>query len=88
MGDPVVRRYDGREVRFCCAGCIGAFESDKAGHFAKLDRLIVADQRRYDPIDRCVVSDEPLIEDGKDVATARVAVFVPLRDLPQGVPGA
>ena len=36
-----------REVRFCCAGCIGGVESDKAGYFKKIDQLIVEDQLRY-----------------------------------------
>jgi hypothetical protein len=68
MGDPVVKTYDGREVRFCCAGCIKKFEADRAGHFEKIDELIVKDQRRYYPTNRCVVSGEPLVEDGKDIA--------------------
>jgi hypothetical protein len=69
MGDPVIKQYDGREVRFCCAGCIGAFEADKAGFFKKIDEKIIKDQMRYYPTDRCVVTDEPLTENGKDIAT-------------------
>ncbi|MHC5113080.1 MAG: hypothetical protein ACYTGP_01470 [Planctomycetota bacterium] len=69
MGDPVVRRYDGREVRFCCAGCIKRFESDRPKYFKKIDEQIVKDQLRYYPIRTCVVTDEPLFEKGKDVAT-------------------
>jgi hypothetical protein len=37
MGEPVVKVYDGREVRFCCPGCVKKFEADKAGYFAKID---------------------------------------------------
>lgn len=29
MGDPVVKLYDGREVQFCCAGCIKDFRRTK-----------------------------------------------------------
>ena len=28
MGDPVVYDYQGREIRFCCQGCIPQFEAD------------------------------------------------------------
>jgi len=72
MGDPIVKKYDGREVRFCCAGCIGRFEADKAGYVKKIDELIVKDQMRYYPTDKCIVSGEPLVEDGKDIATNMV----------------
>ncbi|MEK7731909.1 MAG: hypothetical protein AAB363_08640, partial [Planctomycetota bacterium] len=32
-----VNVYDGREVRFCCSGCVKRFEADKAGYLAKID---------------------------------------------------
>ncbi len=28
MGDPIVRVYDGQEVKFCCAPCVKEFELD------------------------------------------------------------
>lgn len=37
MGEPIVKVYDGREVRFCCSGCVKRFEADKAGYLAKID---------------------------------------------------
>ena len=37
MGEPVVKVYAGREVRFCCPGCVKKFEADKAGYLAKID---------------------------------------------------
>lgn len=60
MGDPVVKTYDGREVRFCCAGCVAKFEGGKAGHFAKIDAGIIKDQSPFYPLAVCVVSGEPL----------------------------
>jgi YHS domain-containing protein len=68
MGDPIVKKYDGREVRFCCGGCIGKFEADQAGYWEKIDKQIVADQIRYYPTETCVVSGEPLAENGEDIA--------------------
>ncbi|MCA9278575.1 MAG: hypothetical protein H6815_07945 [Phycisphaeraceae bacterium] len=68
MGDPIVQKYDGREVRFCCAGCIETFEADTDAYWKKADELIIKDQLRYYPIQQCIVSGEPLIEHDKDIA--------------------
>ncbi|UYV11900.1 MAG: hypothetical protein NCW75_11395 [Phycisphaera sp.] len=68
MGDPIVKTYDGREVRFCCAGCIGKFEADKAGYWQKIDEQMIAAQMPYYPTEVCLVSGEPLVEDGEDIA--------------------
>ena len=72
MGDPIVKKYNGREIRFCCGGCIGKFEVDQAGYWEKIDKQIVKDQLRYYPTDTCVVSGEPLVEDGEDIANNMV----------------
>lgn len=72
MGEPVVRKYNDREVRFCCAGCIGEFEADLGASWRKIDAAIVKDQTRYYSAETCVVSGEPLTEDGKDIATNMV----------------
>lgn len=69
MGDPIVKKYDGREVRFCCGGCIDTFEADLAASWKKVDEAIVKDQVRYYPMQTCVVSGEPLVEGGEDIAT-------------------
>jgi len=60
MGDPIVKIYDGREVRFCCAGCIPDFEADLAASWAKVDKLIIKRQMPYYPLKTCVVSGEDL----------------------------
>ncbi len=67
MGDPIVKMYDGREVRFCCSGCIEKFEADKIGYFKKIDEQIIADQLPYYPAQTCIVTGESLVEDGEDV---------------------
>lgn len=36
MGDAVVYDYEGREVRFCCAGCVKKFEGDPEKYIQKL----------------------------------------------------
>lgn len=60
MGDPVVRVYDNREVRFCCAGCIGEFESNQGKYWGKIDEKIVEQQLMHYPIDICIVTSEKL----------------------------
>lgn len=37
MGDAVVKIHDGREVKFCCAGCIKKFDKDPAKYIAAAD---------------------------------------------------
>lgn len=66
MGDPVVREYDGREVRFCCDGCIDRFEKNQAAYWEKIDQQMIADQTPSYPAENCVISGEPLHFEGED----------------------
>jgi YHS domain-containing protein len=67
MGDPYIYLHEGREIRFCCSGCIGKFKADSVNYLAKLDKLIVEKQKADYPLTVCVVSDEPLGEMGETV---------------------
>jgi len=60
MGDPVVKEYDGREVRFCCDGCIATFEAKKDEYWKKIDAAIVAQQKPLYPLDTCMVTGQKL----------------------------
>lgn len=60
MGDPVVKVYEGREVRFCCAGCIKHFEKDMAASFKKVDEQIIASQKDGYPLTVCLNTDKEL----------------------------
>jgi hypothetical protein len=60
MGDPIVKIYEGREVRFCCNACPPKFEKDMAKNVAKLDSAIVADQLPLYPLETSVVSGKKL----------------------------
>jgi YHS domain-containing protein len=60
MGDPIVKVYDNREVRFCCAGCIAKFESNKAEYWGEIDTKIVEQQLMHYPIDTGIVTGEKL----------------------------
>jgi YHS domain-containing protein len=60
MGEPVIKTYDNREVRFCCAACIPQFEANPAEHFKKIDEQIVVSQLAYYPMQTCIISGAPL----------------------------
>jgi len=60
MSGPVVKSYDGREIRFCCNSCIAKFEAAKETFTAKIDEKIIASQKPLYPTDRCVVMGDPL----------------------------
>ena len=60
MGDPVIKSYDGREVRFCCAACPEKFEADQASYLQKIDAAIVQQQSPVYPQGKCIVSGEEL----------------------------
>lgn len=72
MGKPVVKTIQGREVRFCCGGCVESFESDPTTYWRKADPEIAKQQLPYYPLDTCIVTGEPLTEDGEFVGVDHV----------------
>lgn len=60
MGDPVVKVYDGREVRFCCDMCPPKFEKDLAANLAKLDEKTIKDQAPLYPLKTSLVTGKDL----------------------------
>jgi hypothetical protein len=60
MGDPVVKTIEGREYRFCCAGCIAKVEKDTKGYAKKLDAAYARQQLDTYPTDTCVVMGKKL----------------------------
>ena len=67
MGGVVIEVIDGREVRFCCAGCPPKFKADKEAKFKEIDAKMIAQQLPYYPLDVCVISGEPLDIKGASV---------------------
>ena len=41
MGEPVIYSYQGREIRFCCTGCVSQFEADPAEFIQKVDQSMM-----------------------------------------------
>lgn len=62
MGEPVVKLYEGREVRFCCKSCPPKFEKDLAKSLATLDAAIIKDQGSIYPLKTSVVTGKDLPE--------------------------
>jgi len=65
MGDPIVKVVEGREVRFCCAGCVGKYEKSTAEHSAEIDKKIIAQQEADYPLTTCVKAGTDLEGGGK-----------------------
>ena len=60
MGEPLVKLEGGREVRFCCAGCVKSLTKEPAGYLQKADAAIITLQDAQYPLETCVNSGEPL----------------------------
>jgi YHS domain-containing protein len=60
MGDPVIYHYQGREIQFCCKGCVGRFESDPTAYLDKMDKAIIEAELPDYPLQTCVVSGDTL----------------------------
>ena len=56
MGDPVIKVYDGREVRFCCASCVKTLEKDPEKAFAEIDKKMTEQQAAHYPLTVCPLS--------------------------------
>lgn len=65
MGEPVSLVKDGRDIKFCCGGCPPKFAADPAKYLAKIDALMIADQKPHYPLTTDVVSGEALPADAK-----------------------
>lgn len=60
MGDPVLKLYEGREIRFCCPRCPEKFEKDLAANLARIDEKIIKDQGPFYPLKTSVVTGKDL----------------------------
>ncbi len=60
MGGPVKLVHEGREIRFCCQGCIGRFEDNAEAFLEEVDAAIVDSQLAVYPMENCIVADRPL----------------------------
>jgi hypothetical protein len=49
MGTPVVKVYQGREVKFCCKNCVHDFEADMPRYLARLDSAAAGQIHQPEP---------------------------------------
>ena len=42
MGAPVVKDYNGQQIKFCCKGCVKKFEKDLDQNLAKVKKQIAS----------------------------------------------
>ena len=67
MGDQVEVTVEGRLVKLCCSGCKKKLVGAPDKYLAIVDAAFAEQQRPYYMLETCVVSGEPLFEDGEDV---------------------
>jgi len=84
MGEPFVKMYEGREIRFCCDGCPPRFEKDLAASMAKLDEKVVKDQTPLYPLKTSIVTgkDLPAIAELDKAVVAEQGKNYPLTKCP------
>lgn len=67
MGAPISLIHEGREVKFCCEGCLPKFKADPAKYMAKIDAKMIEEQLPYYPNNVCAVRGGPLGEMGDPI---------------------
>lgn len=60
MGDPIIHDHNGREIRFCCSGCVAKFEKEAATYLEKIDEDMIEQQLAFYPVETCPVNGEKL----------------------------
>ncbi len=65
MGEaPIYVGEDGKEVRFCCAGCEKKYVANKATLDEEIDKKLMADQEAHYPSNTCINSGAELKDGG------------------------
>jgi YHS domain-containing protein len=67
MSEPITYDYNGRDIKFCCQGCLETFKKDPATYTKKLDDAIIAAQKDSYPYTTCPVTGEKLGEMGPPI---------------------
>lgn len=66
MGEPIDYVHGTRLVRFCCKMCVKGFTKDPKPAMAKVDAALIAAQLETYPLTTCVISGNPIGDDGVD----------------------
>lgn len=76
MGDAIELVHEGRQVRFCCQGCVPTFKKDPVKFIGKIDKKIITAQKDKYPLETCVISGEKLDNKSKSVVVKNRLVRV------------
>jgi YHS domain-containing protein len=60
MGEPVAFKHQGREITFCCSGCIDEFKAHADTYMGKLDSAVIEQQLPFYPLATSIVSGKAL----------------------------
>lgn len=64
MGDSPVILHEGREIRFCCEGCVKKYEANAEAMNQEIDKKLIKDQEAHYPTNTCINSGAELKEGG------------------------
>ncbi|MGE4618643.1 MAG: hypothetical protein AAEJ04_02405 [Planctomycetota bacterium] len=67
MGKPIDYVHEGRQVRFCCRGCVPKFKSNPEQYLAAVDAKIIETQKKNYPTDTCLLSQQKLDNTAKEI---------------------
>ena len=76
MGKPIDFMHEGRQVRFCCRGCVPRFQKGPEKYLAEINKKIIEAQKKSYPVDHCLLSNEKLDESAKDMVVKNRLVRV------------
>ncbi len=65
MGEPIDHVDGTKLVRFCCAGCVRAYQKDSTQAMAAVDQAWIAAQLPSYPLETCIVMDGDPLEDAE-----------------------
>jgi hypothetical protein len=80
MGDPIIKLHEGREVRFCCKGCVGMFDKGPEKYLSQADETIIEQQKAHYPLDYCIIDTAESVsgnpeEDSFSVVANRLFIY-------------
>lgn len=65
MGDPIQYNHEGRDIRFCCEGCIERFEGMADTYLSQIDKKMIEQQKPHYALATCPVSGQKLGDMGE-----------------------
>jgi rRNA maturation protein Nop10 len=64
MGESPIILHEGREIRFCCEGCVKKYQASAEAMNQEIDKKLIKDQESHYPTNTCINSGAELKEGG------------------------